>query len=76
MFDREVCENHPQGVVLVKFKDRKDALNCIELMNGRWFGGKQIHASEDDGSVNHAKVRDLVEDAKQLEKFGAELEAE
>ncbi|XP_058215543.1 splicing factor U2AF-associated protein 2 isoform X1 [Rhododendron vialii] len=72
----KVCENHPQGVVLVKFKDRKDALNCIELMNGRWFGGRQIHASEDDGSVNHAKVRDLGEDAKQLEKFGAELEAE
>lgn len=40
------------------------------------FGGRQIHASEDDGSVNHAKVRDLGEDAKQLEKFGAELEAE
>ncbi|CAI9090800.1 OLC1v1025655C2 [Oldenlandia corymbosa var. corymbosa] len=32
----KVCENHPQGVVLVKFKDRKDALKCIELMNGRW----------------------------------------
>lgn len=40
------------------------------------FGGRQIHASEDDDSVNHAKVRDLAEDAKQLEKFGAELEAE
>lgn len=72
----KVCENHPQGVVLVKFKDRKDAQSCIELMNGRWFGGRQIHASEDDGSVNHSLVRDLEEDAKQLEKFGAELEAE
>lgn len=40
------------------------------------FGGRQIHASEDDGSVNHSLVRDLEEDAKQLEKFGAELEAE
>ncbi|CAI9754515.1 unnamed protein product [Fraxinus pennsylvanica] len=49
----KVCENHPQGVVLVKFKDRKDALKCIELMNGRWFGGRQIHASEDDGLINH-----------------------
>lgn len=32
----QVCENHPQGVVLVKFKDRKDAQRCIELMHGRW----------------------------------------
>lgn len=40
------------------------------------FGGRQIHASEDDGSVNHALVRDLEEDAARLEQFGAELEAE
>ncbi|KAJ0442707.1 putative RNA recognition motif domain, nucleotide-binding alpha-beta plait domain superfamily [Helianthus annuus] len=72
----KVCENHPQGVVLVRFKDRQDARKCIELMNGRWFGGRQIHASEDDGTVNHAAVRDLEYDAEQLERFGAELEAE
>ncbi|XP_020531986.1 splicing factor U2AF-associated protein 2 isoform X2 [Amborella trichopoda] len=72
----KICENHPQGVVLVKFKDRKDGLKCIELMNGRWFGGKQIHASEDDGSVNHAQVRDLDDDVARLEQFGAELEAD
>lgn len=36
LFFLQVCENHPQGVVLVKFKDRKDAEGCIELMNGRW----------------------------------------
>ncbi|KAL5138964.1 HIV Tat-specific factor 1 [Glycine soja] len=72
----KICENHPQGVVLVRFKDRKDAQKCIELMNGRWFGGRQIHASEDDGSVNHALVRDLEEDAIRLEQFGAELEGD
>ncbi|XP_059665641.1 splicing factor U2AF-associated protein 2 isoform X2 [Cornus florida] len=70
----KVCENHPQGVVLVRFKDRRDAQKCIDMMNGRWFGGRQIHASEDDGIVNHAKVRDLQDDAERLEKFGAELE--
>lgn len=71
----KVCQNHPQGVVLVRFKDRKDALKCIEMMNGRWFGGRQIHASEDNGDINHAKVRDLEADAQALEQFGAELEA-
>ncbi|KAK1371953.1 splicing factor U2AF-associated protein 2 [Heracleum sosnowskyi] len=72
----KVCENHPQGVVLVRFKDRKDARKCIEVMNGRWFGGRQIQASEDDGLVNHAAIRDLEYDAKRLEEFGAELEAD
>ncbi|KAL5580101.1 hypothetical protein UlMin_012543 [Ulmus minor] len=72
----KVCENHPQGVVLVRYKDRKDAQKCIELMNGRWFGGRQVHASEDDGSVNHASVRDLEADAVRLEQFSAELEAD
>lgn len=71
----KVCENHPQGVILVKFKDRRDAHRCIESMNGRWFAGRQIHASEDDGSVNHALVRDIDEETDRLEKFGAELEA-
>jgi hypothetical protein len=32
----QVCENHPEGVILVKYKDRKDGLKCIEAMNGRW----------------------------------------
>lgn len=40
------------------------------------FGGRQIHASEDDGSVNHARVRDLQADDSRLEQFGAELEAD
>lgn len=46
---------------------------CISFFR---FGGRQIHASEDDGSVNHALVRDLQEEADRLEKFGTELEAE
>ncbi|XP_073293382.1 uncharacterized protein [Primulina huaijiensis] len=72
----KLCENNPQGVILVKFKDRKDARKCIELMNGRWFGGRQIHASEDDGTINHALIRDLDEETDRLEKFGSELEAD
>lgn len=40
------------------------------------FGGRQVHASLDDGSVNHTLVRDLEEETDRLEKFGAELEAD
>ncbi|XP_062202251.1 splicing factor U2AF-associated protein 2-like isoform X2 [Phragmites australis] len=70
----KICENHPQGVVLVKFKDRKDGAKCIEKMNGRWFGGRQIHASEDDGSINHTLIRDYDAEVSRLDRFGEELE--
>ncbi|KAL6640465.1 hypothetical protein ACP70R_021588 [Stipagrostis hirtigluma subsp. patula] len=70
----KICENHPQGVILVKFKDRKDGAKCIEKMNGRWFGGRQIHASEDDGSINHTLIRDYDAEVSRLDRFGEELE--
>uniref|UniRef100_A0A0E0DFP9 RRM domain-containing protein n=1 Tax=Oryza meridionalis TaxID=40149 RepID=A0A0E0DFP9_9ORYZ len=70
----KVCENHPEGVILVKFKDRKDGIKCIEKMNGRWFGGNQIQASEDDGSINHALIRDYDAEVSRLDRFGEELE--
>ncbi|XP_010549896.1 PREDICTED: splicing factor U2AF-associated protein 2 [Tarenaya hassleriana] len=72
----KVCEHHPQGVVLVRFKDRKDAQKCIDAMHGRWYAKRQIHASLDDGLVNHAMVRDLDLESQRLEQFAAELEAE
>ncbi|CAM6050416.1 unnamed protein product [Sphagnum compactum] len=71
-----VYENHPEGVVMVKFKDKQAGLKCIQIMNGRWFGGKQIEAYEDTGLVNYALVRDAAEEEARLEQFGKELEAE
>lgn len=38
------------------------------------FGGRQIHASEDDGLINHALVRNLDDDAERLEQFASELD--
>lgn len=71
----KVYKNSSQGAVLVKFKDRESGMKCISIMNGRWFGGKQVEAMEDDGSVNYAQI-DAAEEAARLEKFGAELEAD
>ncbi|KAJ8753074.1 hypothetical protein K2173_011842 [Erythroxylum novogranatense] len=70
----KVYESNPQGVVLIKFKDKKDAQKCIELMNGRWFGGRQIEASEDDGSINYGLIRE--DDDIRLEQYAAELDAD
>ncbi|KFK25854.1 hypothetical protein AALP_AA8G171000 [Arabis alpina] len=72
----KVCEQHPQGVVLIRFKDRKDAQKCIDAMHGRWYAQRRIHASLDDGLVNHTMVRDPDLESERLDQFAAELEAE
>jgi HIV Tat-specific factor 1 len=38
------------------------------------FGGWQIHASEDDGSINHSLIRDYDAEVSRLDRFGEELE--
>ncbi|KAF3536099.1 hypothetical protein F2Q69_00018882 [Brassica cretica] len=42
----------------------------------REYAKRQIHASLEDGSVNHAAVRDFDLEAERLDQFAAELEAE
>ncbi|RWW81036.1 hypothetical protein BHE74_00010594 [Ensete ventricosum] len=56
------------GIVLMHFP-------CMMNLVYR-FGGRQIHASEDDGSVNHALIRDIDAEVSRLEQFGAELDAD
>lgn len=40
------------------------------------YAKRQIHASLDDGSVNHAAVRDFDLEPEWLDQFAAEVEAE
>ncbi|CDY38125.1 BnaC02g06480D [Brassica napus] len=42
----------------------------------REYSKRQLHASLEDGSVNHAAVRDFDLEAERLDQFAAELEAE
>ena len=59
-----VFENNPEGVVTVKFLDPPAAERCIEVMNGRYFAGKQIHADFYDGFTNYK--REETEEQKKL----------
>eukprot|EP00850_Spirogloea_muscicola_P011000 SM000066S20475 [mRNA] locus=s66:487702:491437:- [translate_table: standard] len=69
-----VFENHPEGVVTVRFKDKNAGLKCIEVMNGRWFAGRMVEAQEDTGLVNYALVHDAAAEEARLQKFARELE--
>jgi HIV Tat-specific factor 1 len=46
-----VYENHPEGVVMVKFKDKQAGLKCIQIMNGRWYGFSPCICMDVPGSL-------------------------
>uniref|UniRef100_A0A671FFL6 17S U2 SnRNP complex component HTATSF1 n=1 Tax=Rhinolophus ferrumequinum TaxID=59479 RepID=A0A671FFL6_RHIFE len=48
LFDR-----HPDGVASVSFRDPEEADYCIQTLNGRWFGGRQITAQAWDGTTDY-----------------------
>ncbi|XP_043830455.1 HIV Tat-specific factor 1 [Dromiciops gliroides] len=48
LFDR-----HPDGVVSVSYKEPEEADVCIQALNGRWFGGRQLNAEAWDGVTDY-----------------------
>ena len=72
-----VCQYHPEGVVSIKFKRDDAAQECIKIMNGRFFGGRQLTAELWDGTTNYnvRKPQESEEEqAARLARFAAEIE--
>ena len=61
----------------IKFKQSEPAQECLKLMNGRFFGGRQLTAELWDGITNYnvRKAQESEEEqAARLARFAAELE--
>ncbi|KAF5838671.1 hypothetical protein DUNSADRAFT_2435 [Dunaliella salina] len=74
-----VFKDHPDGVVSVKYKTDEGAAACLEKMNGRFFGGRQLRTAMWDGITNFAivKVQETPEEEEaRLERFARELEGQ
>lgn len=68
-------EQHPDGVVQIKFDDPKAAEQCIKLMNGRFFAGKELECFYWDGKTNYRVVKESAQEEKQrIEGFGDMIE--
>jgi hypothetical protein len=39
------------GSAVVRFKELNAAIACLKVMNGRWFGGRQVEAQFDQSSA-------------------------
>ncbi|XP_035886907.1 HIV Tat-specific factor 1-like [Phyllostomus discolor] len=70
LFDR-----HPDGVASVSFRDPEEADYCIQTLNGRWFGGRQITAQVWDGSTDYQVEESTREREKRLKGWEAFLNA-
>ncbi|KAG5362549.1 HIV Tat-specific factor 1-like protein [Yarrowia sp. C11] len=69
----------PEGVATVKFERASDAAECVEKMNGRFFGGQKLEAYIDYEETRWRKSKDRgVEDdedeKERLDRFGKWLE--
>ena len=69
--------NHPDGIASVKYATADAAQECIKVMDGRFFGGRQVKAHLWDGFSNYnmeKKPETAEEQARRLERFAQELE--
>ena len=71
-----IFEGNPDGVVAVKFKLPSAAEACIGVMNGRFFGGRQLTCDFWDNTTNYVvkKQESSKKEEARLESFGAWLE--
>ncbi|KAM5315351.1 LOW QUALITY PROTEIN: 17S U2 SnRNP complex component HTATSF1-like [Glossophaga mutica] len=70
LFDR-----HPDGVASVSFRDPEEADYCIQTLNGRWFGGRQITAQVWDGTTDYQVEESSREREERLKGWEAFLNA-
>ncbi|XP_067141167.1 17S U2 SnRNP complex component HTATSF1 [Centruroides vittatus] len=71
-----VYDRHPEGIVSVSFKEVEQADECVILMNGRWFAGRQLRAETWDGRTKY-KIEESAEDReKRLAQWDKFLDGE
>lgn len=72
-----IFDQHPEGVIKIKFKAPASAERCIEALNGRFYNGRQVDAGFWDGKTDYSKVKeDLETQMERIEEFGKWLEEE
>ncbi|XP_021513989.1 HIV Tat-specific factor 1 [Meriones unguiculatus] len=70
LFDR-----HPDGVASVSFREPEEADCCIQNLDGRWFGGRQITAEAWDGTTDYQVEETSREREERLRGWEAYLNA-
>ncbi|XP_014249019.1 HIV Tat-specific factor 1 homolog [Cimex lectularius] len=69
-------DKHPEGVAQINFKEAEAADACVQLLNGRWFGKRQIVAETWDGKTKYKIAETEAEINNRLKKWENFLEKE
>lgn len=70
-----IFEEHPDGIVKIKFHTPAAADKCLQALNGRIYNGRNIEAFYWDGKTDYSKSQeDQLTAVKRIEEFGDWLE--
>eukprot|EP00117_Sycon_ciliatum_P050148 scpid64643/ scgid35438/ HIV Tat-specific factor 1 homolog len=64
-----VYDRHPEGVLSVAFKEFEGAEECVKVMNGRWYAGRQLKAELYDGVTSYQIEETDLERVDRLKKW-------
>lgn len=71
LYDKE-----PDGVVTVRFADPGAAMQCVRVMDGRFFGGTRVDAYISDGSEKFKKTNEKRAALEDMAERGVDVEDE
>ncbi|CAH1389771.1 unnamed protein product [Nezara viridula] len=69
-------DRHPEGVAQVIFKEPEAADACVQLLNNRWFGKRQITAETWDGKTKFKIAETDSEISERLDNWSSFLEGD
>ncbi|XP_063831566.1 17S U2 SnRNP complex component HTATSF1 [Ostrinia nubilalis] len=69
-----IYDRHPEGVAQVTMKEPEQADAVVQLMNGRWFGKRQITAEIWDGRTKYRIAETDADINQRIEKWDKFLE--
>nr|XP_045005126.1 HIV Tat-specific factor 1-like [Jaculus jaculus] len=70
-----VFDRHPDGVASVSFRRPEEADCCIQTLDKRWFGGRQISAQAWDGTTDYLVEETCKEREERMRGWDAFLNA-
>ncbi|XP_059058283.1 HIV Tat-specific factor 1-like [Achroia grisella] len=69
-----IYDRHPEGVAQITMKEPTEADAVVQLINGRWFGKRQITAEIWDGRTKYRIAETDAEISKRIDKWDKFLE--
>lgn len=71
-----IYDGHPEGVAQINMSCPEEADECVKVLNGRWFGKRQLTAEISDGKTKYKIAETDAQISQRLDKWDKFLEGE